>query len=204
MYKGTLLVLAAPSGTGKTSLVNALTEELPGVVVSVSHTTRPKRPQEEEGVHYHFVDRVAFMAMAETDLFLEHARVFDHHYGTARPAVERQLSQGLDVILEIDWQGAALVRQRMRDCVSIFIIPPSKLVLEQRLRARAQDSEETIARRMRMAVAEMRHYSEFDYLIVNDDFDQALCALKAIVLASRQRVVCQAERIRELLRQLLV
>jgi guanylate kinase len=203
VYKGTLLIVAAPSGVGKTSLVKALVESLPGVVVSVSHTTRPRRPQEAEGVHYHFVDHAAFMAMIEADHFLEHARVFDHHYGTTREAVERQLSEGLDVILEIDWQGAAQVRRRVQDCVSIFIIPPSRQALEKRLRARAQDSEETIVGRMRAAVAEMRHYQEFDYLIVNDDFDQALSALKAIVLASRQRLSSQAERQRELLRQLL-
>jgi guanylate kinase len=203
MYKGTLLIIAAPSGAGKTSLVNALVTSLPGVVVSVSHTTRPKRPLEQEGVHYHFIDHATFNAMVKADLFLEHARVFDQQYGTSRAAVESQLAQGLDVILEIDWQGASQVRARVCDCVSIFIVPPSRQALEQRLRARAQDSEETIARRMRAAVDEMRHYAEFDYLVVNDDFDQALTALKAIVLASRQRIAAQVERARELLQQLL-
>jgi guanylate kinase len=203
MYRGTLLIIAAPSGAGKTSLVNALVASLPGVVVSVSHTTRPKRPLEQEGVHYHFIDHAAFNAMVEADLFLEHARVFDQHYGTSRAAVESQLAQGLDVILEIDWQGASHVRAHVCDCVSIFIIPPSRQALEQRLRARAQDSEETIAQRMRAAVDEMHHYAEFNYLVVNDDFDQALTALKAIVLASRQRIAAQVERERELLQQLL-
>jgi guanylate kinase len=203
MYRGTLLIIAAPSGAGKTSLVNALVASLPGVVVSVSHTTRSKRPLEQEGVHYHFIDHAAFNAMVEEDLFLEHARVFDQHYGTSRAAVESQLAQGLDVILEIDWQGASQVRARVCDCVSIFIIPPSRQALEQRLRARAQDSEETIAQRMRAAVDEMHHYAEFNYLVVNDDFDQALTALKAIVLASRQRIAAQVERARELLQQLL-
>jgi guanylate kinase len=203
MYKGTLLIVAAPSGAGKTSLVRALVEALPDVAVSISHTTRPMRPQEQQAFHYHFVDQATFMAMVEADQFLEHAQVFDHYYGTARAPVERRLGEGIDVILEIDWQGAKQVRQRVRDCVSIFIVPPSRQALEQRLRARAQDSEDTIARRMRAAMAEMRHYPEFDYLVVNDDFDQALDALKAIVLASRQRQVTQAEKERELLRQLL-
>jgi guanylate kinase len=202
--RGTLLIIAAPSGAGKTSLVNALVSALPGVVVSVSHTTRAPRPREQNGVHYHFVDHDAFALMADTDQFLEHAQVFDQRYGTARAAVETQLAQGLDVILEIDWQGARQVRACMPDCLSIFILPPSREALEARLRTRAQDSDETIARRMRAAVAEMRHYAEFDYLVVNDDFEQALAALKAIVLASRQRQVSQAERQRELLRRLLV
>lgn len=203
MHKGTLLIVAAPSGAGKTSLVRALVKSLPGIAVSVSHTTRLKRPQELEGIHYHFVDQAAFMAMVEADHFLEHAQVFDHHYGTARATVEDQLAQGMDVVLVIDWQGAAQVKQRMPDAVSIFILPPSRQALEQRLRARAQDSQETIARRMCAAVAEMRHYAEFDYLVVNDVFDEALNALKAIVLASRQRRIIQVQRHCELLRQLL-
>jgi guanylate kinase len=198
-----LLIVAAPSGTGKTSLVTSLVDLLPGIVVSVSHTTRPRRSQEQNGVHYYFVDQRAFAALIEADQFLEHARVFDHQYGTTRAAVEAQLAQGLDVILEIDWQGAAQVRARMPECVSIFILPPSRKVLEERLRSRAQDSDEIIARRMRTAVAEMRHYAEFDYLVINDDFERALDALKAIVLASRQRLALQVARERERLRQLL-
>lgn len=198
-----LLIVAAPSGTGKTSLVTSLVDLLPGIVVSVSHTTRPRRSQEQNGVHYYFVDQRAFAALIEADQFLEHARVLDHQYGTTRAAVEAQLAQGLDVILEIDWQGAAQVRARMPECVSIFILPPSRKVLEERLRSRAQDSDEIIARRMRAAVAEMRHYAEFDYLVINDDFERALDALKAIVLASRQRLALQVARERERLRQLL-
>jgi guanylate kinase len=203
VHKGTLIIVAAPSGAGKTSLVRALTQSLPGIAVSVSHTTRPKRTQEQEGVHYYFVDPAAFAVMIEADQFLEHARVFDHHYGTAGAAVETQLQQGQDVILEIDWQGAAQVRQRIPECLSIFILPPSLQALEQRLRTRAQDPEQAIARRMQAAVAEMRHYAEFDYLVVNDDFNQALHELQTIILASRLRSVAQAARHRELLRQLL-
>jgi guanylate kinase len=203
VYKGTLIIVAAPSGAGKTSLVSALTQSTPGVAVSVSHTTRPRRPQEQEGVHYYFVEPSVFAAMIEGGQFLEHAQVFDHRYGTARAAVESQIQQGRDVILEIDWQGAAQVRQRVPGCVSVFILPPSLQALEQRLRARAQDPEQTIARRMQAAVAEMRHYAEFDYLIVNDDFNQALHELQTIVLASRLRQAAQAARHRELLRQLL-
>jgi guanylate kinase len=201
--QASLLIVAAPSGTGKTSLVTSLVDLLPGIVVSVSHTTRPRRSQEQNGVHYYFVDQRAFAALIEADQFLEHARVFDHQYGTTRAAVEAQLAKGLDVILEIDWQGAAQVRARMPECVSIFILPPSRKVLEERLRSRAQDSDEIIARRMRAAVAEMRHYAEFDYLVINDDFERALDALKAIVLASRQRLALQVARERERLRQLL-
>lgn len=201
--QASLLIVAAPSGTGKTSLVTSLVDLLPGIVVSVSHTTRPRRSQEQNGVHYYFVDQRAFAALIEADQFLEHARVFDHQYGTTRAAVEAQLAQGLDVILEIDWQGAAQVRARMPECVSIFILPPSRKVLEERLRSRAQDSDEIIARRMRAAVAEMCHYAEFDYLVINDDFERALDALKAIVLASRQRLALQVARERERLRQLL-
>ena len=200
---GTLLIVAAPSGAGKTSLVRALSESLVGVVVSVSHTTRPRRPREQEGVHYHFVDDARFQDMVDAGEFLEYAQVFDRRYGTARASVQHKLAQGLDVILEIDWQGARQVRQNLPHCLSIFILPPSRQALEQRLRARAQDSEETITGRMRAAVQEMRHYDEFDYLVVNDDFDQALATLKVIVLAGRQQLVSQAATRRELLTSLL-
>jgi len=203
MHKGTLLIVAAPSGAGKTSLVEALVRSMPGIAVSISHTTRAKRPLEHDAVDYHFVDHAVFTAMIEADQFLEYARVFDHYYGTSRESVERQLAQGLDVVLEIDWQGANQVRQRVRESVSIFILPPSRKVLEERLRARDQDAEDIIARRMRAAVEEMRHYAEFDYLLVNDAFDRALETLKAIVLASRHRVALQIEREGALLAQLL-
>lgn len=202
-YPGILYIISAPSGAGKTSLVKALVESSPGIAVSVSHATRPKRPGEQNGVHYHFVDVSTFEAMVARGEFLEHARVFDNYYGTARSTLLAQLQAGVDVILEIDWQGARQVRERMPGCVGIFILPPSRAVLEQRLRARAQDSEETIARRMRDAVAEMSHYGEFDYLVVNDDFNTALEDLKAIFRAQRLRREAQAERLADELRELL-
>lgn len=202
-YSGVLYIISAPSGAGKTSLVKALVESSPRIAVSVSHATRPKRPGEQNGVHYHFIDISTFEAMVARGEFLEHARVFDNYYGTARSTLLAQLQAGVDVILEIDWQGARQVRERMPGCVSIFILPPSRAVLEQRLRTRAQDSEEIIARRMRDAVAEMSHYSEFDYLVVNDDFSTALEDLKAIFRAQHLRREAQAERLADKLHELL-
>jgi len=192
--KGTLYIVSAPSGAGKTSLVKALSESLPGVAVSVSHTTRRMRPGERDGVHYRFVSQEDFEAMVVRDGFLEHARVFDHHYGTARSEVESQLERGLDVILEIDWQGARQVRERMPGSLSIFILPPSRGVLEQRLRGRGQDPEEVIHRRMRDAEAQMSHYDEFDYIVINDEFQVALGEMRCIIVAQRLRRAEQRER----------
>lgn len=203
MSKGTLFVISAPSGAGKTSLVRALVDSLKGVAVSVSHTTRAMRPGETDGVHYHFVAKAEFLAMAERGEFLEHAQVFDNFYGTSQASVEQQLRDGLDVILEIDWQGAEQVRRLMPDCQSIFILPPSHAALEQRLRARGQDSDEVIARRMRDAVNEMSHYAEFDYLVINDDFDTALIELRSIFRADRARLVRKQAMYEDLLRDLL-
>ncbi len=182
---GTLYIFSAPSGAGKTSLVKALLEAMGGIEVSVSHTTRPPRPGEVDGLDYHFVDVPTFEKMVAEGAFLEHARVFDNHYGTARSSVERRLQAGVDVILEIDWQGARLVREQFPDAVGVFILPPSRGALEARLRGRGQDSEEVIARRMRDAVREMSHYAEFDYLVINDDFATALDELQAIVTCHR-------------------
>jgi len=201
--KGTLYVISAPSGAGKTSLVRALVEQLDGVAASVSHTTRSMRPGEEDGVHYHFVDRECFLKMVEDGDFLEHAQVFDNFYGTAQSAVEAQLKAGQDVILEIDWQGAEQVRRLMPDCETVFILPPSREELERRLRSRGQDSDEVIARRMRDATAEMSHYPEFDYLVINEVFEEALEELKAIFLANRQRLARQQAEHEGLLRALL-
>lgn len=190
---GHLFVVSAPSGAGKTSLVRALVARAGALVVSVSHTTRARRPGEEDGVHYHFVDAATFEAMVAAGEFLEHARVFDHAYGTARGPVGARLAAGEDVLLEIDWQGARSVRAAMAEVVSVFILPPSVAELERRLTARG-DRPEVIARRMRDAVSEMSHYGEYDYLVVNDDFDRAAEGLVAIVTAARLRRAVQVER----------
>lgn len=191
MNKGNLFVVAAPSGAGKTSLVRALVQSVTGIVISVSHTTRSRREGEEDGVHYHFVTPEQFRNMVTAGLFLEHATVFDRSYGTARDAVMERLSEGIDVILEIDWQGARQVRAAFPDVVGIFILPPSRATLQARLVARAQDSPETIARRMRDAVSEMTHYREFEFAVVNDTFAQALEHIKAIILATRLKLANQ-------------
>jgi guanylate kinase len=177
-----LFILSAASGTGKTSLANALVESLPHLVFSVSHTTRAPRPGEKHGVHYYFVTPKEFEEMIAAGRFFEHAVVFGHYYGTARGQIENLLRQGKSVILDIDWQGAQSVKRLMPEAVSIFILPPSRAALEERLLRRGQDTPEIIRRRMREAVAEMRHYREFDHVVVNDDFEAALQDLKAIVL----------------------
>jgi len=200
---GTLYIFSAPSGAGKTSLVKALIEATPGLVVSVSHTTRAMRPGEEDGVHYHFIDIPTFQRMVEQNMFLEHAQVFDNFYGTSQAAIEQQLEAGLDVILEIDWQGARQVRHRIPDTVSVFILPPSRIELERRLSGRGTDSAEVVARRMRDAVSEMEHYDEFDYLVINDDFQLALADLRSIISSGRLRLARQQQAHAELLGELL-
>lgn len=181
MSKGRIIILSAPSGGGKTSLARALIDRHPRLVFSISHTTRAPRPGEVDGVHYHFVAEEQFNAMVVQGQFLEHARVFDHQYGTSHVALEHELGQGRDVILDIDWQGARAVKARQPEAVSIFILPPSREALEARLRERRQDSTQSIERRMRLAVSEMRHYDEFDYVVVNDEFSAALADLEAII-----------------------
>jgi guanylate kinase len=178
---GNLFIIAAPSGGGKTSLVNRLLKHDPRLVLSISHTTRPARPGEIDGQHYHFVSEAEFRQMERKGVFLEHARVFDHYYGTNRHSVGLQLEQGHDVILEIDWQGARQVRSAFPESCLIFIIPPSLEVLRERLTQRGQDSTSVIQRRMRDAQAETSHWAEFDQLVVNDDFDTALEELLAII-----------------------
>jgi guanylate kinase len=197
---GTLYILSAPSGAGKSSLAKALVESTPGLTVSVSHTTRAPRPGEVDGVHYHFVTPEVFQAMVERGEFLEHARVFDNFYGTSQAAVQAELDHGTDVILDIDWQGARNVKARMERAVGIFILPPSREELERRLRGRGQDSDEIIARRMRDAVSEMSHYDEFDYVIVNDDFDAALADLQHILRGEADKCRPLAMDPRQLLR----
>jgi len=203
MTKGSLFIVAAPSGAGKTSLVNALVEQQSDIRLSVSHTTRPAREGELNGQDYFFVSQDDFAQMRDSGAFLESATVFDNSYGTSSETVLSQLQQGLDVILEIDWQGAEQVRRNFPESTSIFILPPSKFALEQRLRGRGQDNEEIIARRMRDAENEMSHYVEFDYLIVNDQFDVALSDLAAIIIARRHSIAVQKLANLELLSELL-
>ena len=200
---GLLFVVSAPSGAGKTSLVKALTERTERIGVSISHTTRPMRPGEADGVNYHFIDNPQFEAMIEADAFIEHAQVFGHYYGTSVAGVEQALASGVDVVLEIDWQGAAQVRQHFEDAISIFILPPSRATLEQRLRDRGQDQDDVIQRRLSQAVEEMSHHREFDYLVVNDRFEQAVGELMSIVNAERLRLNAQEARIAPLVDELL-
>lgn len=179
--RGRLYVIAAPSGAGKTSLVRALMQREPALRFSISYTTRPRRPTEVHGRDYFFVDAGEFERMVQAGEFLEHARVFDNRYGTARRQVEESLAAGQDLILEIDWQGAQQVRRALPECVSVFILPPSRLELERRLRGRGTDSEEVIRRRLRDAASDMTHWDEFDHVVVNDDFDRALAGLQDLV-----------------------
>lgn len=203
MKTGHLYIIAAPSGAGKTSLVKTLVATTPGVAVSISHTTRPPRSREQNGVDYHFVSTAEFAAMQAEGAFLEHARVFENQYGTSQAAVMAQRETGIDVILEIDWQGARQVRDRIPDSVSIFILPPSREALRQRLIGRGQDHPEIIEQRMAAALDELSHYLEFEYLIVNDQFEAAAQALSAIILAHRQQRAVQIVQHQELLQALL-
>lgn len=202
-FTGTLFIFSAPSGAGKTSLVKALLDSTSHIGVSVSHTTRSPRPGEIDGKDYHFVAKETFQTLIGESAFLEHAQVFDNFYGTSQRWVESELKDGRDVILEIDWQGAAQVRKLMPDAVSVFIAPPSIEALEQRLNNRGQDSQEIIERRMRDARSEMSHYGEYDYLIINDDFDNTVEELRAIIIARRHRLEAQQTRHAHTLKNLL-
>ena len=201
--KGTLFIVAAPSGAGKSSLVNAVLAKEPGIALSISFTSRAPRPGERHAQHYHFVDKAEFERMVAAGDFFEHALVHGDYKGTARQSVEPQLAAGKDVLLEIDWQGARQVREKMCDCVSVFILPPSRDALETRMRNRGQDSDETIRRRLAAAREEMSHYDEFDYVIVNEHFDAAAAELRAIFVAHRLRRVAQQQRHAELIAELL-
>lgn len=199
----TLFIVTAPSGAGKTSLVEALIASVPDVVRSVSHTTRAPRPGETNGVDYHFTDRDGFQAMVAADDFLEHAEVFDNHYGTSRRTVEKELAAGHDVVLVIDWQGAANIKQMIPEAVSIFIVPPSLAALRERLSGRGQDDEAVIERRLADARDDVGHYHGCDYLLVNDRFDDAAADLRCVVLAQRLRGDQQQQRQRALLAELV-
>jgi guanylate kinase len=203
MSEGLLLIVSAPSGAGKTSLVAALLERDPQLVVSVSHTTRKRRPTERDGVNYHFVDQDRFRAMAAAGEFLEHAEVFGNHYGSSVAAVDAERQRGRDVILEIDFQGAAQVRAAFPDSVSVFILPPSTQALQSRLKSRGQDDDSVIRERLAKARWEMSHYADYDYLLVNDDFAVALSELACIVSAERLRLPRQQDRLHPLLADLL-
>ncbi len=203
---GNLFILSAPSGAGKSSLIKALLEQnnsSRAMQVSVSHTTRDARPGEENGVHYHFVSVDEFKAQIEQGAFYEHAEVFGNYYGTSEAAIDAQLAQGIDVFLDIDWQGAQQVRVKKPEVTTIFISPPSKQELENRLRGRGQDSDEVIAARMAKAQAECSHYHEFDYIIINDDFQQALSELNTIVNSKRLTQTQQAAQHQQLLADLV-
>lgn len=201
--RGQLLIVSAPSGAGKTSLIKALMEQDQRVEVSVSHTTRPQRPGEVEGVNYFFISTETFHEMREAGAFFESAEVFGHFYGTSLTQLEARLSDGADVILEIDWQGAQQVRRLLPDSAWLFILPPSLEALKSRLQARGQDEEDTIDLRMRAARDEMSHWDEADYLIINDQFDVALEALQALVRSLRLRTGQQQSALQDLIEDLL-
>ncbi len=201
--RGNLFIVSAPSGAGKTSLVKALIEADPQLMVSVSHTTRTQRPGEQDGVNYHFVDREHFLALQAEGAFFESAEVFGNLYGTAQASVEAQRNAGVDVILEIDWQGADQVRAQSSDACSIFILPPSLDTLEHRLRSRKQDDEATIAARLAGAQAEISHYHEADFVVLNDDFETALADLRTIIHCRRLASVNQTQRLEAVVDDLL-
>lgn len=203
MTKGSLFIITAASGTGKTSLVKQLVATTNDLAVSISHSTRQPRPGEIDGQHYHFVSREIFADMIKQGEFLEHAEVFENYYGTAQSTVEFMLSNGLDVILEIDWQGALQVQKLRPDATTIFILPPDRQSLRQRLSNRGQDSQEVIERRLAGSVNEMAQYVNFDYVVINDNFDVALAELKSIIIANRLTLAKQQERHAGRIEQLL-
>ncbi|MCD6055311.1 MAG: gmk [Gammaproteobacteria bacterium] len=202
---GTLYIIAGPSGSGKTSLITDLVKRMPDLAVSISHTTRPQRPQEKDGVDYYFVNEETFLQMIEAGEFLEYAKVFNYHYyyGTSQQWVETRLLQGTDIILEIDWQGAMQVRRLYPEAVGIFILPPSREALDSRLRHRQGDLPEIIQKRLDVAVAEMSHYAEFDYFIINRDFETAISDLQAIIIAQNLTFSKQVQKQAALIASLL-
>lgn len=201
--RGKLFVIAAPSGAGKTSLARALMERRPALRFSISYTTRRQRPNERDGHDYFFVDKPRFERMAAAGEFLEHARVFDNYYGTSRAQVERLLNEGQDVLLEIDWQGAQQIRSTLAECRTIFVLPPSRTELELRLRGRGTDTDEVIARRLRDSIADLSHWDEFDYIVINDDFARATGDLDAIVAGRGEHLRRDRSELQTLLPKLL-
>ncbi len=200
---GTLFIVTAPSGAGKTSLVTKLVSDVPNLYASVSHTTRAPRSDEVHGLNYFFVSETEFQHMIKQEQFLEYAMVFDYHYGTSRLWVEQQLAAGVDIVLEIDWQGAQQIKQQCPQAISIYILPPSRSALHQRLQKRGQDTAKVISRRLQEAKADMSHYHEADYLVINDDFAQAFNQLKAIIVAKRVELIKQKQQYEILIKELL-
>ena len=203
IYTGSLFIVAAPSGGGKTSLVRELVDSMQNIVTSISHTTRSKRPREEDSVNYFFISEQEFRKMIKNGEFIEYAEVFGHYYGTSIAQIDSRLQAGIDVVLDIDWQGAQQIKNIFPDAVSIFVIPPSLQVLQNRLTVRAQDKQDVIQSRMQKARGEMSHYTEFDYLIVNDDFATAVDELVAIVRVKRLSIMRQKKQQEKLLKSLL-
>jgi len=202
-HHGTLYIIAAASGTGKTSLVSSLLQSVDNLQVSISHTTRKPRPGEEHGKHYYFTDKASFLELVNKQAFLEYAKVFDNYYGTLVQTVRDKLAEGIDIILEIDWQGARQVHKVFPRASGIFILPPSLDSLRQRLSERGQDDEAVIERRMQSAIAEISHYTEFNYIVINDDFDKALSELRAIILANRNSLPRQIAKYGDLIKSLI-
>ena len=200
---GTLYIVSAPSGAGKTTLVGALLKNMPDIKASISHTTRPMRSGEKEGVNYHFVSKEIFLSLINKEAFLEHAQVYNHFYGTSKEWVEKTLSEGIDVILEIDWQGAEQIRDLIPESKSIFILPPSLEALEERLIKRGQDDPTVIKRRLAAAKEEISHYMMADYLLINDGFDETLVEFNSIILHERLKLQSQKQKNLNLLNSLL-
>lgn len=203
MSIGSLFIISAASGTGKTSLAKALAETMPNIKISISHTTRSVRGNETPNESYFYVSEEVFISMIARNQFFEYAKVFDHYYGTSKDFVMQQLQQGFDVVLDIDWQGAEQIRSQYSECISIFLLPPSPNVLRQRLEGRKRESQEIIEKRLLLAHNEISHYKEFDYLIINDDFNMALKELQAIVQARRLLLHKQRQKHESLIQQLL-